>query len=89
MARRLTQASPDKAGVNVSALERANSIVEQALDRIFPAAVVLIARHGLVVLHRAYGFLDPEQRQQPTPQDSLFDIASLTKLFTHRPVLLS
>jgi len=75
-------ASPDRAGFSASALEHASSIVEQALDRVFPAAVVLIARHGLVVYHRAYGYFDPEQRQQPTPKDSLFDVASLTKLFT-------
>jgi CubicO group peptidase (beta-lactamase class C family) len=33
-------------------------------------------------MHRAYGYLDPATRQYPTRLDSLFDLASVSKLFT-------
>ncbi len=52
------------------------------LDSVFPAAALLVARHGGVVFHRAYGYLDPATRHRPTQMASLFDLASVTKLFT-------
>jgi CubicO group peptidase (beta-lactamase class C family) len=57
-------------------------VMRDGLGGVFPAAVLLVARRGRVVLHRAYGYLDPETRRRPTRPDSLFDLASVTKLFT-------
>lgn len=59
-----------------------DAAMRSGLDVVFPAAVLLVARQGAVVFYRAYGYLDPESRQWPTQTDSLFDLASLTKLFT-------
>lgn len=58
------------------------AVIYSALDRVFPAAVLYVSRTGRTVLHQAYGFLDPDTRQQPTQVDTLFDLASVTKLFT-------
>ena len=58
------------------------AVMQRALGRVFPTAVLLIQQRGHTVLHRAYGFLEPETRQQPAGLDTLFDLASLTKLFT-------
>lgn len=58
------------------------AVMRSGLDAVFPAAVLLVARQGGVVLHRAYGTLDPETCRRPTQTDSLFDLASVTKLFT-------
>jgi serine-type D-Ala-D-Ala carboxypeptidase len=44
--------------------------------------VCLVAQAGVTVFHRAYGWLDPETRTRPTQCDSLFDLASVTKLYT-------
>jgi CubicO group peptidase (beta-lactamase class C family) len=41
-----------------------------------------VARGGSVVLHRAYGYLDPETQEHPAHTECLFDLASVTKLFT-------
>jgi CubicO group peptidase (beta-lactamase class C family) len=49
---------------------------------IFPAAVLLVLQDGRPLHQRAYGFLDPERCKRPAQLDSLFDLASLTKLFT-------
>lgn len=56
-------------------------IIHAALDRVFPAAQVAVWRRGAPVFSSAYGWLDPETRQRPTQPDSLFDLASVTKLF--------
>jgi CubicO group peptidase (beta-lactamase class C family) len=52
------------------------------LGRVFPAAVLHVRQAGATVFERAYGCLDPDVRRRPTRPDSLFDLASLTKLFT-------
>lgn len=56
--------------------------MRSGVDSIFPAAVLLVACNGSVVFHSAYGYLDPETRRFPVRTDSLFDLASVTKLFT-------
>ncbi len=43
-----------------------------------PGAVLAIARHGRLVCHEAFGWLDP-QAEVPMPEDALFSIASMTK----------
>ena len=62
-------------------LSHAEATVQEALGRVFPAAQVELRHHGEVILSRAYGWLDPETQQQPTQLDTLFDMASVTKLF--------
>ncbi|HIP72998.1 MAG TPA: class A beta-lactamase-related serine hydrolase, partial [Anaerolineae bacterium] len=71
---------PDKTGE--AELERADRVMRQGVERVFPAAVLLIKQYGDVIFQRAYGWLDPEAKRQPVQPDSLFDLASLTKLFT-------
>ena len=55
--------------------------MRSGLGHVFPAAVLHVRQAGAVVFERAYGYLDPETRRHPTHPDSLFDLASLTKLF--------
>jgi CubicO group peptidase (beta-lactamase class C family) len=57
------------------------AVITAALDRVFPAAQVEVRQAGRVLLSRAYGWLDPDTRQHPTQPDTLFDLASVTKLF--------
>lgn len=45
---------------------------------VFPGAVLLIAREGEVLFHRAYGWADLFSRR-PMTVDTCFDLASLTK----------
>lgn len=53
-----------------------------ALERVFPAAQVVVLRAGQRQFAVAYGWLDPETRLRPVTADTLFDLASVTKLFT-------
>jgi len=81
-ARELERTAPDTAGLEPAALARAKAIVEDGLGAVYPAAVLLVARGSRVAVHRAFGYLDPESKQQPTRVKSLFDLASVSKLFT-------
>jgi len=56
--------------------------MRSGLGSVFPTAVLLVAWRGDVVFHRAYGWLDPESHRRPAQPDSMFDLASLTKIFT-------
>ena len=56
--------------------------MRQGLETVFPAGVLLVEQNGTTIFHRAYGWLDPDTQNLPTRKDSLFDLASLTKLFT-------
>jgi len=63
-------------------LARVDACMESGLGRVFPAAALHIRQGGTAVFERAYGYLDPDTGQRPTQAGSLFDLASLTKLFT-------
>ena len=73
---------PQEAGIDPAGLARVDACLRGGLETVFPAAVLLVARRGDVVFHHPYGYLDPETRRRPTHPDNLFDLASLTKLFT-------
>jgi len=61
---------------------QADSILTQAISTITPAAQLVIRLNGAVVHDVAMGFLDPETKTRPTDAETLFDLASVTKLFT-------
>ncbi|MFN8379014.1 MAG: serine hydrolase domain-containing protein [Anaerolineae bacterium] len=65
----------------------ADAIVQLHLGRTFPACSICVIDHGQVVLESAWGWVDPEARQVPAQPDTLFDFASLTKLFTTTALL--
>jgi len=71
-----------EAGFDADGLAQVETVMRGALGAVFPAAALIVARGGGVVLHRAYGFLDPETRECPAHTACLFDLASVTKLFT-------
>jgi len=58
------------------------AVVERHLGRTFPSAVLVIRQGGEEVYASAFGWLDPETRLEPARLDSLFDLASVSKLFT-------
>ena len=57
-------------------------VVGKALGPVFPAAQLEIRRRGETLLSRSWGLLDPEEGREEARGDSLFDLASVTKLFT-------
>lgn len=59
-----------------------DALMRRYVGRVAPAMVLYIAQGGRPVFCTAYGYLDPLDAQRPTQPDSVFDLASLTKLFT-------
>src|SRR5918912_3953133 len=52
----------------------------EAVERgVFPGAVVLVNRAGTVLYRRALGWRSLEPEQNPLSEETVFDLASLTK----------
>ena len=63
-------------------LPNAYTILQDAVGVVTPAAQLAVRWRGDVVFSEAFGWLDPETRVRPTRPDTLFDMASVSKLFT-------
>lgn len=61
---------------------KTDSILSDAVGTVTPAAQLVIRHKGEVVHSVSMGFLDPETKSHPTRHDTLFDLASITKLYT-------
>ena len=68
--------------ITPNAFRSLDKFLKNSVPGVFPAGVVLVMQGGAILFHKAYGFLDPGQNLYPTRRDTLFDLASLTKLFT-------
>lgn len=84
-------ARANAAELDMDAIEDAWLSLMTAADRHeFGGAVALIARHGQVALHRATGWAvrEPEDQRSPMGEDTIFDLASLTKVTATTPSIL-
>ncbi|RMG64144.1 MAG: hypothetical protein D6722_17155 [Bacteroidetes bacterium] len=64
------------------------AIIQEGLDSLaYPGCQLLVARHGQVVLHRAYGHFT-YQNQRPVQLGDLYDFASMTKITGPLPGLM-
>jgi CubicO group peptidase (beta-lactamase class C family) len=80
--------SAEAAGFSAARLSRIDALVESAIAAgEIPGAVVFIARHGQVVMHRAYGVRDASTRA-PMRGDDIFRIASQSKAITALAVMM-
>jgi CubicO group peptidase (beta-lactamase class C family) len=78
----LPEARPEAAGMSSERLDRIGGWLNGMVERREAAGfVALVARHGKVVYHQAYGTRGLDARE-PMPVDALFDLASMTKPLT-------
>ncbi|HSB76621.1 MAG TPA: serine hydrolase domain-containing protein, partial [Terriglobales bacterium] len=74
----LAAKSGKKAG---DALPQVDAIVRDAVDKHqVPGAVVLVGHHGHVIYRKAFGWRSLEPRRERMTVDTIFDLASLTKV---------
>ncbi|GAB3252400.1 hypothetical protein GCM10027347_11460 [Larkinella harenae] len=85
---RLGYSVPEAASVNSSRLTVLDSLVNVSIaQHVTPGAVVLLAKDGQVIFHKAYGHHTYSQ-QATTQLDDLFDLASVTKVSATTPAIM-
>ena len=78
---KLNEASPESVGMSSSRLAKIDEAVLESISRKeTPGAVVLVGRKGRVVYRKAFGDRAIEPKREPMTVDTIFDLASLTKI---------
>jgi beta-glucosidase-like glycosyl hydrolase/CubicO group peptidase (beta-lactamase class C family) len=86
---RMQYGLPESAGISSEILEkRIDSLVNIGLTKkAFPGCEVMVARKGIVVFQKTYGYQTYENRIS-VQEDDLFDLASVTKVSATLPGLM-
>src|SRR5918999_1934527 len=72
---------PATAGVSTDRLARIDAVVAESIrNKELPGAVVLASHRGRVVWRKAYGSRAVEPQREAMTTDTMFDLASLTKV---------
>lgn len=80
-AAQLPQTAPATLGMSAERLARMDQIIQASIEKKeLPGAVVLVARHGRVAWRKAYGSRAVEPQREAMTADTIFDLASLTKI---------
>jgi len=78
---KLSAAAPASVGMSRAQLAYIDTAVSEEIKAgRLPGAVVLVARKGRVVWHSAYGSRAVEPAREPMTLETVFDVASLTKV---------
>lgn len=84
----LREALPAAAGVSAERLARIDAVLEEAVrNGQIPGAAALVARHGKIVYHKAFGSAD-NQAGRALKRDDIFRIASQSKAITSTAVMI-
>src|SRR5213593_3648745 len=76
---RIVVTGPERVGFSSESLKELDAAMQGLVDRKHLAGIVtLLARHGQVVQHKAYGVQDIDS-QMPMPLDAIVRIYSMTK----------
>jgi CubicO group peptidase (beta-lactamase class C family) len=74
-----TTATPEEVGLSSERLGRVRELIQRHLEAgSFSGAVTLVARHGRIAHHEAYGVMDIASKK-PMQKDAIFRIMSMTK----------
>ncbi len=77
----LPASPPATKGISVERLARIDAAVQTSIaNKELPGAVVLVGRHGKIVWRKAYGARAVEPQREAMTLDTIFDLASLTKV---------
>jgi len=77
----LPPGAPATLGMSAERLARMDGAIQASIaKKELPGAVVLVARHGRVAWRKAYGSRAVEPQREAMTTDTIFDLASLTKI---------
>jgi CubicO group peptidase (beta-lactamase class C family) len=84
----LSLSKPEEVGLSTERLAKIDEIVNDYTNKKWiPGAVVLVARNGKIVYHKAYGYSNFDT-QTPLKKDDIFRIASQTKAITSLGIMM-
>ncbi|MDV7401242.1 serine hydrolase, partial [Arthrospira platensis SPKY1] len=67
----LAEAAPESVQMSSERLQRIGQVLQEYVDSSYiPGAVALVARHGKIVYHQAFGYADVDSRQ-PLQRDHI------------------
>lgn len=85
---RLSYGLPESVGVNSRKLAKIDSVVNIALrEEMTPGLQLLVARKGKVIFNKSYGY-QTYKKEVPITNQSIYDLASLTKILGTLPVIM-
>jgi beta-N-acetylhexosaminidase len=77
---RLSYGVPEQVGMSSITLNRIDAVAKEAISSgATPGCRVLIAKDGMVIFNRSYGWLSYD-RQLPVSDETIYDLASVTKV---------
>jgi len=77
----LPSGAPATLGLSAERLARMDQVIAAAIEKKeLPGAVVLVARHGRIAWRKAYGSRAVDPQREAMTADTIFDLASLTKI---------
>ena len=65
-----------------------HQLLKRHLPQTFPALSICVIHQGDVLLNQAWGWLDPKSRKPALTADTLFDLASVTKIIVETSFLI-
>jgi CubicO group peptidase (beta-lactamase class C family) len=76
---RLGYHQPEEVGMNTDLLQKIDVIAQEGIDEsAYPGCQVLVAKDGMIVYNKSFGYDDYDQKKEIT-NASVYDLASLTK----------
>jgi CubicO group peptidase (beta-lactamase class C family) len=86
---KLRPGTPKEAGMAPARVRHLVNLGTQWVDQgIAPALVLIAARHGVIVLHEAFGRVAPEAEAEPTRLNTIFPMSSISKVVTATCIML-
>ncbi len=85
----LASAAPESVGLSGARLRLIEAAVQAAIEaKEVPGVVVLVARHGRIAYLKAFGHRALVPAAEPMTVDTIFDMASLTKVMATSPSIM-
>ena len=79
---------PVNLGVDMNKLNKIDSLINYAIkNKMTPGAQMLIAKNSNIIYHNSFGYKTYEKKQEIN-NNSIYDLASLTKILVSVPLLL-
>ena len=76
---RLGYHQPEEVGINATCLNEIEAIIQEGLDeKAYPGCQVLIAKDGMVIYNKSFGYDDYQNKRKIT-NTSVYDLASVSK----------